>query len=300
MISKVLHSSGNNDVYWIPASLDLAVDEVLVKTAYTSICRSDVDMYKGNWGPLPPGMFGHEAIGTVIQTPIGHEHMIGKYVSTAGDGAFGPYHKCKISRLVEIPELSPCYILEPVGCAVNICNQIKTDKLLIIGSGVMASMLCIAYLTSKLSNRLVLVTRHPESINVPIMLRNRIKIIPEVSDQSFMTDELTIVNFKNDVETFNKILQLSKDNQYILQCAELKDNISINFSSMLWKNQTLGFPSPRNSNFKLCMMDGLNLVYLYKDTFSAFFLQGYAEDLYDLAFKNAETAYNKRIFIKWI
>ena len=124
---KVLHSTGHHDVSWANVKIretkeELHENEILVKTAYTGICRSDIDMYYGSFGPLPVGMYGHEGIGTVIEIGKGLKDFttinVGDFVATCCDGGFSEYHNA--TKYIKVPELHPKFILEPVACAFNI------------------------------------------------------------------------------------------------------------------------------------------------------------------------------------
>ena len=41
--------------------------EIEVKALMTGVCRSDIDMMQGNFGPLPLHMQGHEGLGVVTK-----------------------------------------------------------------------------------------------------------------------------------------------------------------------------------------------------------------------------------------
>ena len=42
--------------------------DIFVKAVMTGVCRSDIDMMQGNFGPLPLSMQGHEGLAQVIST----------------------------------------------------------------------------------------------------------------------------------------------------------------------------------------------------------------------------------------
>ena len=41
--------------------------EITVQSIMTGVCRSDIDMMNGDFGPLPINMQGHEGLGRVIK-----------------------------------------------------------------------------------------------------------------------------------------------------------------------------------------------------------------------------------------
>lgn len=132
--------------------------EIEVRAVMTGVCRSDIDMMQGNFGPLPLHMQGHEGIGQV--TRVGSNVVttkVGTYVATRGEPAYADYYNVRIDEYVEIPEAHPRYILEPVACGINLINQAKEEidkrqgvesKMLILGSGFLA---WVAYHTMRLN-----------------------------------------------------------------------------------------------------------------------------------------------------
>ena len=120
--------------------------EIEVKAVMTGVCRSDIDMMQGNFGPLPLHMQGHEGLGIV--TKVGNNVLgvsVGSYVATRGEPAYADYYNCRDGEFVTIPELHPRYILEPVACGINCVSQAynyferrSKGKCLIIGSGFLA------------------------------------------------------------------------------------------------------------------------------------------------------------------
>ena len=51
---------------------EITNDEIEVKAIFTGVCRSDIDMMTGKFGPLPIHMSGHEGLGQV--TTHAHTH----------------------------------------------------------------------------------------------------------------------------------------------------------------------------------------------------------------------------------
>ena len=54
--------------YEIPA---WGQDNIYVRAIMTGVCRSDIDMMMGDFGPLPLHMQGHEGIGQVMSVGAG-------------------------------------------------------------------------------------------------------------------------------------------------------------------------------------------------------------------------------------
>ena len=64
---KVLATTGKGEFLEIDYTLpELQPDEILVKAVMTGVCRSDIDMMQGEFGPLPLDMQGHEGLGQVV------------------------------------------------------------------------------------------------------------------------------------------------------------------------------------------------------------------------------------------
>ena len=161
MRTRVLYTSGNGqfvETGWDkpePLSTELEVKAVL-----TGICRSDIDMMSGSFGPLPLEMSGHEGIGQVTKVGNNVEGIqIGDYVATRGEPAYSDYYNVKPFEYVQIPSAEPKYILEPVACGINLINQSKeylqdrqgrheNNRMLIIGSGFLA---WVAYHTMRIN-----------------------------------------------------------------------------------------------------------------------------------------------------
>ena len=125
---------------------EITSTEIEVKAVMTGVCRSDIDMMAGDFGPLPLHMQGHEGLGIV--TKVGSDVIgvgEGDYVATRGEPAYADYYNCRDGEFVVVPELHPRYILEPVACGINCVSQAyryferhSKGKCLILGSGFLA------------------------------------------------------------------------------------------------------------------------------------------------------------------
>ena len=120
-----------------------ASNQIEVKAVMTGVCRSDIDMMQGNFGPLPLEMQGHEGLGIV--TKVGADVFgveVGEYVATRGEPAYADYYNCRVNEFVIVNELEPKYILEPVACGINCIvedfEKRTFGKTLILGSGFLA------------------------------------------------------------------------------------------------------------------------------------------------------------------
>lgn len=118
-------------------------NEIEVKAVMTGVCRSDIDMMQGNFGPLPLHMQGHEGLGIV--TKVGTSVMgvnVGDFVATRGEPAYADYYNCRDKEFVVVEELHPKYILEPIACGINCVVDDFQDraegKTVILGSGFLA------------------------------------------------------------------------------------------------------------------------------------------------------------------
>ena len=90
MLVRLLHTTGTGnfvETQWNKP--DIKSDEIEVKALMTGVCRSDIDMMKGNFGPLPLEMQGHEGLGEVVK--VGKEVTdanVGDIVATRGEPAY--------------------------------------------------------------------------------------------------------------------------------------------------------------------------------------------------------------------
>lgn len=222
-----------------------ADNEIEVKAIMTGVCRSDVDMMVGKFGPLPIHMSGHEGLGQVTKVGKNLSYIsVGDYVATRGEPAYADYYNVRENEFVQVPEAHPRFILEPVACGINVVKQadinlaMRQGKLLILGSGFLA---WVAY------NTLVLDTYNFE-----------IDVVGS-SNQDLWGDKLKL----GTSESYDVVIDLS--GKY-----ELGTEISLNNNALiidavgkavshqeaqqqLWKAVTTIKPSPRNIGFIKCM-----------------------------------------------
>jgi len=227
---------------------DPAPHEIEVKAIMTGVCRSDIDMMQGNFGPLPLHMQGHEGIGQV--TRIGSDVVttcVGTYVATRGEPAYADYYNVRMDEYVEIPEANPKYILEPVACGINLINQAKDliekkqgveSKMLILGSGFLA---WVAYHTMRLNGYIfqvdVLGSNNLELWGDRLLLgtSESYDVVIDVSGKYELGSDINLNNNALVIDAVGKTINKSEAEQ------------------LLWKACTTVRPSPRNAQFIDCM-----------------------------------------------
>ena len=73
-----------------------AGNEIEVRAVMTGVCRSDIDMMNGDFGPLPLSMQGHEGLGIVTKIGINQiDVKVGDIVATRGEPAYADYYNVK-------------------------------------------------------------------------------------------------------------------------------------------------------------------------------------------------------------
>jgi D-arabinose 1-dehydrogenase-like Zn-dependent alcohol dehydrogenase len=103
---KLLKTTGNGkfiETTWLkPYMTD---DEIEVRAVMTGVCRSDIDMMSGGFGPLPDNMQGHEGIGQVTQVgSLVKDIAVGDFVATRGEPAYADVYNVRAREYVKVPE----------------------------------------------------------------------------------------------------------------------------------------------------------------------------------------------------
>lgn len=261
MTTRILYTQGNGnfvETTWLkPYMTD---NEIEVKSLMTGVCRSDIDMMMGNFGPLPIEMSGHEGLGQVTRVgALVSGIKEGDYVATRGEPAYADVYNAKHNEWVQIPEPHPRYIIEPVACGINVVDQAadeikkRTGKILIIGSGFLA---WVAY------HRLML-----RKLDIDVL---------GSSNQDLWGNTLLL----GTSESYDVVIDLG--GKYALGIdINLNNNALIidgvgkavsreEAQAQLWKACTTIRPSPRNPNFHQCMKDAVWMIengYLEVDSF---------------------------------
>ena len=255
MRTRILYTVGNGN--FVETGWDKpepSPTEIEVKALMTGVCRSDIDMMEGNFGPLPLHMQGHEGLGQV--TKIGNKISnisIGDYVATRGEPAYADYYNVRVNEFVKVPEAHPRYIIEPVACGVNIVEQAanliaKKDPLdtrvLILGSGFLAY---IAYYTLRSKGYLF-----------PIdIVGSHNKEMWDCTLKSEPTGQYDIIiDLSNRTDVFDKDIL----NNEALIIFGTQKTVTTDFSNILWKACTMVFPSPRTKYFHGSMVKAVDLV----------------------------------------
>jgi len=226
---------------------DISDTEIEVKSLMTGVCRSDIDMMQGNFGPLPLEMQGHEGLGQVIAVGSSIQNVkVGDIVATRGEPAYSDYYNARDGEFVVVPEAQPKYILEPVACGVNVVMQAEQEildrqgegkRLLILGSGFLA---WVAY------NTLVLNTFH---FDIDVVGRsNRDLWKDNLKDRHSGTYDVVI-----DLSSYDDVFTSPILNENALVIFGAQKEVTTDFSNLLWKACTMIFPSPRNPKFIKCM-----------------------------------------------
>jgi hypothetical protein len=220
-------------------------DEIEVKTILTGVCRSDIDMMMGNFGPLPIEMSGHEGIGQV--TRVGKNIVdvkIGDYVATRGEPAYADYYNVKQKEFVRIPNPDPKYIIEPVACGINLIRQAQQEidkrpgNILILGSGFLAYVAYRTLLLDKVNN------------SIDVVGNSNRDIWDNTLQQTIPNKKYDIViDLNSSTDVFDKDIL---NNQALIVFGAQK-KVTTDFANLLWKARTMVFPSPRNPEFIYCM-----------------------------------------------
>jgi threonine dehydrogenase-like Zn-dependent dehydrogenase len=242
-------------------------DEICVRAVMTGVCRSDIDMMQGNFGPLPLHMQGHEGLGEVIGIGADITNVkFGDYVATRGEPAYADIYNVRKDEYVQVPEAHPRYIIEPVACGINavdVADVSRQDKVLIIGSGFLA---WVAYHT---------LTKFKHCENVDVLGSSNIDLWGDIL--LFGTSESydVIIDLSGKYELG---LDIGLNNNALIIDAVGKAVSREEAEQQLWKAVTTIKPSPRNSNFHQCMKDAVWMIengYLDVDSF---WTRGYNRD----------------------
>jgi threonine dehydrogenase-like Zn-dependent dehydrogenase len=238
---------------------EIGLDDIEVQAVMTGVCRSDIDMMNGNFGPLPLHMQGHEGLGRVIKIGLNVTGIAkGDYVATRGEPAYADIYNVRRNEYVRVPEAHPRYIIEPVACGINtvdVADCSKKDKILIIGSGFLA---WVAYHT---------LTKFKHCENVDVVGSSNVDL---------WGDKLLL----GTSESYDVVIDLSGkyalgtdinlNNNALIVDAVGKAVSKEEAQAQLWKAVTTIKPSPRNPNFHQCMKDAVWMIengYLEVDSF---------------------------------
>jgi len=222
-------------------------DEIVVKSIMTGVCRSDIDMMQGTFGPLPIYMQGHEGLGQVVQVGSNTKDVkIGDFVATRGEPAYADYYNVRKNEFVVVPEATPKYILEPVACGINLINQTQRlieerqgvhSRMLILGSGFLA---WVAYHTMRLNGYFY---------QVDVVGSNNKDLWGDILQEKTEANYDVVIDLSNKTDVFDK--DILRENALVIFGAQ--KTVTTDFSKLLWKACTMVFPSPRHPEFINCM-----------------------------------------------
>ena len=318
-MTRLLYTEGKGSFqertdYDIP---NIADNEIRVKSVFTGICRSDIAMMNGKFGPLPLEMQGHEGLGQVLEIGkdlVGKQQLeIGAYVATRGEPAFADEYNVKAEQFVRVPEADPKYIIEPVACGVNCVLRVRHEvarllevtidnpepkpRAVIVGSGFLAKIIVQTWLI-----------RHPQ-IPIDIIGSSNKQWYKDKFDYTLLDD------FTNDSgqDTYDIVFDLKEDdrvfnencvnnNGVIVMASEKPNGIDTTLANLLWKSVTMLFPSPRSSEFFKAMALSKAWIEAGEISVDGFWTRGYDRDSeWEKAFSDAndrQSGYN-RGYIKW-
>jgi len=233
---------------------ELGAHEIEVQALMTGVCRSDIAMMRGEFGPLPLHMQGHEGLGRV--TKVGENLagiQVGDIVATRGEPAYADHYNCKVNEFVRVPEASPKYIIEPVACGINLVEQDlravcdrggPESRCLILGSGFLA---WVAYHT--------LLLTHVEFASIEVVGKSNSEMWQKYNGALVDKPQHEQYNVIIDITERNTVMEqdlLAPGALWIMAC-EKKPALVTNFGQLLWKAITIIMPSPRAKSFHHCM-----------------------------------------------
>jgi D-arabinose 1-dehydrogenase-like Zn-dependent alcohol dehydrogenase len=275
----------------------LGENEICVRSVMTGICRSDIDMMEGNFGPLPLHMQGHEGLGQVIGIGANIKHVkFGDYVATRGEPAYADMYNVRDKEFVVVPEAHPRYILEPVACAVNVVYQPMIEiakrsgagkKLLIIGSGFLAYVAYQILQINALDFEIDVLGSHNLELWGDKLLVATTESYDVVIDLSGKFELGTEIDLNNDaliIDAVGKAVSYKEAQQ------------------QLWKACTTIKPSPRNDGFHQCMLDAKYWIKMGRINVDKFWTKAYNRNTeWQQAFADGKDRPNgySRGYIKW-
>jgi threonine dehydrogenase-like Zn-dependent dehydrogenase len=270
--------------------------EISVKALMTGVCRSDIDMMQGQFGPLPLDMQGHEGLAQVIE--VGSEVRNvkpGDIVATRGEPAYADYYNVRDGEFVVVPAAEPKYILEPVACGINVVMQAEQEiinrqgqgkRLLILGSGFLA---WVAYNTLMLDRY---------KFDIDVVGHSNKDLWGNLLKDSFQGSYDVVIDLSNYGYVFTSPIL----NDSALVIFGVQKEMTTDFSNLLWKACTMIFPSPRNPKFIKCMLAAENWITTGYLNVDKFWTKSYNRQTeWEQAFQdgiNRPTGYS-RGYIKW-
>jgi threonine dehydrogenase-like Zn-dependent dehydrogenase len=241
------------------AKPEIGLDDIEVQAVMTGVCRSDIDMMNGDFGPLPLHMQGHEGLGRVTKIGLNVTGIAkGDYVATRGEPAYADIYNVRKHEYVWVPEAHPRYIIEPVACGINtvdVADCAREDKILIIGSGFLA---WVAYHT---------LTKFKHCENVDVIGSSNIDLWGNILLLGTTESYDVVIDLSG---KYALGIDINLNNNALIIDAVGKAVSREEAQQQLWKACTTIKPSPRNPNFHQCMKDAVWMIengYLEVDSF---------------------------------
>lgn len=296
---KILHTKGQGSFeegeFEVP---DITQKQIRVKSIFTGVCRSDVDMMNGNFGPLPLHMQGHEGLGEVLQVGSEIDDVnVGDYVATRGEPAYADEYNAHEGTYVIVPEAEPKYIIEPVACGLNVVMQEeeqfekrnhKDARLCIIGSGFL-SWVVYTYLKANYF------------FQIEIIGSSNKELWGDNLKDTFQGTYDIVIDLNTREEVF--VRDIVKPQGLVVLGAEKTNKITTSFDKLLWNAVTMIFPSPRQKHFQRCMKMAVKMIEAEVLNIDKFWSKGYdrATEWQD-AFKesNQRMPGFNRGYIEWL
>jgi D-arabinose 1-dehydrogenase-like Zn-dependent alcohol dehydrogenase len=259
-MTRLFYTTGKQDIIheeWDKP--EITSNEIEVKSVFTGMCRSDIDMYCGTFQLLPKTIQGHESVGIVTKVGNSIRNIKeGDFVATRGEPAFADYYNCPDRMFVKIPELLPKYIIEPVACAINIANSLRFwagEEILIMGSGFLSTVV-YTYLSN-------MNTHQPAQVTV-VGNSNKEFWNKQTNAKLVSVEEVAGKKFKYVIDISEKPeyldLNLYAERATIILAAEKHPAANITFGQFLWNATNIKFPSPRNEHFYSYMEEAVSMI----------------------------------------
>jgi len=252
---------------------DITDQEIEVQSVMTGVCRSDIDMMMGNFGPLPRHMQGHEGLGQV--TKVGKyitDVKVGDYVATRGEPAYADFYNVKQKHYVRVPEASPRYIIEPVACGINLLVQSYIQVLNKSGPGSRCLILGSGFLSWVLYNTLSILDVNFEE--VVVKGSHNKDLWKDKLSSDFQGKFDVIFDLSSDPLLFDKV----KTNVQPLYIMGVEKTVTLNFSDLLWNAASIVFASPRSSCFHDSMLYATSFIKNNELNIDKFWTRGYNRD----------------------
>lgn len=275
---------------------EITADDIEVRAVLTGVCRSDIDMMQGEFGPLPISMHGHEGLGQVTKVGANITDVkVGDYVATRGEPAYADMYNVRAYEYVCVPSAEPKYILEPVACGINVVNQNLREvaeragegrRLLILGSGFLAWVAYNTLLINHLEFDITVIGRSNQDLWQGKLSQEITGVYDVIIDLTERTDYL-----QGDCVANNGLIIIGTDK-----------HINQTFGQLIWKAVTISFPSPRTPRFYEAMVMARDWVASGQLTVDKFWTKSYNRNTeWQSAFADGvdRPAGYSRGYIKW-